>query len=423
MPMRPITYVIAIEQGMGEPTSIPLAIGQVVEPISVGRKGAWRIDAERVDDVHAFLCFDGDSLFLASAGESIAVSAGGDVIGTTWTKLRAPCTITLGAAALSFRSLAAAVDAPQALPSLERPFRPGEFASRPYPDEITRVSPLRAPVARVLSVRTPSMSMVPTTDPRPEDTGTASSGPGLMQGSGPASPLVGTPAPGRPPSAPSMPVHLGRRWLDEPGLQPHDVTGSGPYGWVGTNSAELGTTAPTVGRTDAAAEARYYITKYKELSLPKRVLVFLGPLSLLAAAYLLLLDDEPRPSRAVASVSAGVDAGSSPSKAVASSAPLEPGCPPGFVQYPIPSGPTGVIACVPVGTPMPPPSDAAVASARDGVASAATTLEREAVDAIAVNDYARAAALYEQLRQQHPTTRAYAEAARILSAKADAGAP
>ncbi|MDF2696059.1 MAG: hypothetical protein K0S65_4442 [Labilithrix sp.] len=445
MPMRPITYVIAIEQGVGEPTSIPFAIGQVVQPISVGRKGAWRIESEHVADVHAFLYFDGDSLFLASAGESIEVLAGGDVIGTTWTKLCAPCTITLGAAALCFRSLSAAIaeKPPPPPPSFERPFRPGEFA-RSDPDEVTRVSPLRAPVARVLSAGTPSMSIVPTSDPRLEDTGIGdtrhqgstgsitSSGLGPNE-SGAASPLLEGPAPDGPPPAPIMSVHFGRRWLDEPGLQPQDVTGSGPYGWVGTNSAEIGTTAKAVGRTDPVAEARYYIAKYKELSLPKRVLVFLGPLSLLAAAYLLLLDDEPRPSRDVASLSAGGDAGSASSKAIASSAPLEPGCPPGFVRYAIPSGPTGVIACVPVGTPMPPPSEGAltnppppvadVAPAAAGVASAATTLERDAVDAIAVNDYARAAALYEQLRQQHPTTRAYAEAARILSAKADAGAP
>jgi hypothetical protein len=53
----------------------------------------------------------------------------------------------------------------------------------------------------------------------------------------------------------------------------------------------------------------------------------------------------------------------------------------------------------------------------------ARTLERQAVDFVAANDYAHAAAVYEMLQLQNPSNRVYAEAARILRAKADAGAP
>jgi hypothetical protein len=51
------------------------------------------------------------------------------------------------------------------------------------------------------------------------------------------------------------------------------------------------------------------------------------------------------------------------------------------------------------------------------------TLERQAVDFVAASDYAHAAAVYEVLQQQNPSNRVYAEAARILRAKADGGVP
>ena len=51
------------------------------------------------------------------------------------------------------------------------------------------------------------------------------------------------------------------------------------------------------------------------------------------------------------------------------------------------------------------------------------TLERQAVDYVAIGNYTAAAQIYEQLHQQNPKNAVYAEAARILHAKADAGVP
>jgi hypothetical protein len=76
-------------------------------------------------------------------------------------------------------------------------------------------------------------------------------------------------------------------------------------------------------------------------------------------------------------------------------------------------------ACVPASTPA---ANVPPAAAADAGAGAQRTLERQAVDYVAANDYAHAAAVYEQLQQQNPQNRVYAEAARILRAKADAGA-
>ncbi len=99
------THVIEIETGIGEPAFIPLTMGQELQPISVGKKGMWRIESARVLDVHAFVYFDGTSLFLQSADESASASVDGYRVGKAWTELHAPCKIEIGAARLRYRSL------------------------------------------------------------------------------------------------------------------------------------------------------------------------------------------------------------------------------------------------------------------------------------------------------------------------------
>jgi hypothetical protein len=201
------THVIEIETGIGEPAFIPLSMGQELQPISVGKKGMWRIESPRVLDVHAFVYFDGTSLFLQSADESNAASVDGYRVGKAWTELHAPCKIEVGTARLRYRSLIADADnqatigmanapvqpppggagggsrpgasmpaagapplpqrmasqqrpqaqqqqPPQAqanapsppitFPKAERPFKPGEFAAPQDVDESTRIAPLDA---------------------------------------------------------------------------------------------------------------------------------------------------------------------------------------------------------------------------------------------------------------------------------------
>src|SRR5262249_21000959 len=105
------THVIEIETGIGEPAFIPLTLGEELQPISVGKKGMWRIESARVLDVHAFVYFDGTALFLQSADDSAAASVDGYRVGKAWTELHAPCKIEIGAARLRYRSLLPGADA------------------------------------------------------------------------------------------------------------------------------------------------------------------------------------------------------------------------------------------------------------------------------------------------------------------------
>ena len=135
------THVIEIETGIGEPAFIPLSMGHELQPISVGKKGMWRIESPRVLDVHAFVYFDGTSLFLQSSDEQNAASVDGYRVGKAWTELHAPCTIEVGNARLRYRSLIADSDNQPTMmahsPPVQQPqggpggMRPGAGASMP----------------------------------------------------------------------------------------------------------------------------------------------------------------------------------------------------------------------------------------------------------------------------------------------------
>jgi hypothetical protein len=73
--MAATTHVIEIETGIGEPAFIPLVRGKELAPISIGRKGMWTVDSARVLEVHAFVYFDGEQLFMQSADETTPMGA------------------------------------------------------------------------------------------------------------------------------------------------------------------------------------------------------------------------------------------------------------------------------------------------------------------------------------------------------------
>src|SRR5262245_49883753 len=99
------THVIEIETGIGEPAFIPLATGNELQPVSIGKKGMWRIESAHVLDVHAFVYFDGTALFLQSAEDAASASVNGYPVGKSWTKLDPPCRIEIGGATLRYRSV------------------------------------------------------------------------------------------------------------------------------------------------------------------------------------------------------------------------------------------------------------------------------------------------------------------------------
>ena len=90
MAKREATHVVEIESGVGEPSFVPLSHGEELSPISIGRAGMWRLEGGQILDVHAFIYFDGASLFLQSADGASPALVDGHAVGNAWSELNAP---------------------------------------------------------------------------------------------------------------------------------------------------------------------------------------------------------------------------------------------------------------------------------------------------------------------------------------------
>ncbi len=138
---------LIVRTGAAEPAGMDLSPGQPVGPLSIGRRGTWRLVAPGVLEEHGFVYFNGTDLFLQSTDPLSPVLADGAHIPGAWTADRAPCEIAVGGGRLWFGSPSPAF-APSpggAAPDLGRqPFAPRvqgndfEAATRVQPLEETR---------------------------------------------------------------------------------------------------------------------------------------------------------------------------------------------------------------------------------------------------------------------------------------------
>jgi hypothetical protein len=98
---------------------VELVSGTPVEAFSVGTDGGWRVTGNGVVDVHAYLYFDGGTLFVASA-PGATVRSGPANVGTDWMPLAVPSEVTLGQVTLEVRPGGAARPVPSSKPSAPR---------------------------------------------------------------------------------------------------------------------------------------------------------------------------------------------------------------------------------------------------------------------------------------------------------------
>jgi hypothetical protein len=157
--------------------------------------------------------------------------------------------------------------------------------------------------------------------------------------------------------------------------------------------------APTGGTALRAAIGplgKQAAAQWKETSFPKKAVLFMLPFAFLAV-FVIFDDSNRRP------------ADTSPAPRASSSAPARPAPSAAASAKPVAPPPPRLS---PSASPPPPPTS-----------TAGKTPERLAVDALAAGAYADAARRYDELAREHADQPAYREAARILHAKIDAGAP
>lgn len=171
--------VLEVRVGRGDPASISLVPGNVLDPTSVGKKGMWRVDGAGVMEVHGYLYYDGACLYVQSADLAAPLLVNKRRVSTAWTEVQLGSTIELGQTELMYRSDEGAAEyddsdatvarpfeaeaermrsmamgapperadttAPQDLTAEPRPaFRPGggAFSNRGRDDESTRFAPI-----------------------------------------------------------------------------------------------------------------------------------------------------------------------------------------------------------------------------------------------------------------------------------------
>src|SRR5262249_9229813 len=99
-------WLLEVRRGASGTDHLAFPRGQPVQPISLGLRGQWRIEADGVLDVHGYLYFDGQNLFVQSANVDSPLRVNGQAMGSQWAPVGAPCTIALGDARLVFHDAA-----------------------------------------------------------------------------------------------------------------------------------------------------------------------------------------------------------------------------------------------------------------------------------------------------------------------------
>jgi len=104
------TRVLELQQGAGEPGALELRAGVQLPPVGIGSSGSWKVLANGILGIHAYIYYDGNALFVQSADERNPALVDGRAVGCTWTPVPIPCTISLAAARLVLRDVSATID-------------------------------------------------------------------------------------------------------------------------------------------------------------------------------------------------------------------------------------------------------------------------------------------------------------------------
>src|SRR5258706_4534553 len=92
------TLILEVREGVGTPDSIALETGRTLDPMGVGTGGDWKVSADGVRELHAFLYFDGARLYAQSVAIEQPAFVEGSPLGEAWTEIVPPATIAIGAA-------------------------------------------------------------------------------------------------------------------------------------------------------------------------------------------------------------------------------------------------------------------------------------------------------------------------------------
>jgi len=367
-------HVLEIRRGVSRKGMIVLTPGVQVSPMSIGLRGDWRIEADGLQDVHAYVYFDGDSLFVQAPEDVRDVRVNGAPVSSSWMPLTPPCTIAIGDARLVFCEASEASTSPNVRPAAGRPSAP---VHQDDDDEPTKnINVLDGPGERTGDIPLPPAYQQETlTGDEPTSIIPLPDAPPIAFAKPPA------PLPADPFAVPPPPVVIAPSFEAPPSPEATKK--------IVRTTTKTAPVKPSIGQE--------MLAQWKAASGPKKAILLLLPVAFVFVSYG-FSDDEPeprKPTRATASASASAPASASATETVDTSEPA-------------PKPPTPVPTSVPSTAP----------SASSWKTDGKRTLERVAIDAVAAGAFDQAAKIYMELAEAHPDNAAYREAARILRAKA-----
>lgn len=92
--------VIELTKGLSPKKSMVFSPGKPAETFSLGQQGVWSVSGAGVGAVHAYLFFDGTTVFVASADPAGTTSVDGAKVSSDWFPLAPPCEVAVGEARL-----------------------------------------------------------------------------------------------------------------------------------------------------------------------------------------------------------------------------------------------------------------------------------------------------------------------------------
>jgi hypothetical protein len=474
--------IVEIRAGASQRPLLELRPGQVVQPMSIGRVGMWAVDAPDVLDVHAYVYFDGNALFIQSADAQNPAKGNGRAIATNWQQIEIPCTIEMGRARLVYRTLDEMEDGEEdktvaqaiQLPTMPKPqftANAGAFSNRNKgPDsDATRLQPMQrepdptvvsplemagTPIGGVPKARpaagmpawanndiapqsSPTAIGAPPAPPPPQNSGYQAFG--SVQVAVPPPPAAPNPmqqtlsSPIQSPMPPMQPMQgmpmqpgmMPQQMMMQPGMMQPGMMQPGMMPMAGQSGQMMalppGSPAAETGRVVPPSELKGFARAKAEWNaMPPIRKIIIGTFpGVLLLVYFMLFDDEPQQQARRPRPQPSASASVATPASATTTAP--PASTPPVVMNPPPSASVSVAIPVPTASATTTTSATAKASATPPPPKGKVTLEREAVDYVTQGQYVKAAEIYEQLAAQHPETPVYREAARILRARGNGG--
>jgi hypothetical protein len=403
--------IARVRNGEGKPRGIRFARGVASGPFSLGKRGAWQISADGVEDVHAYMQFDGDQVSVLGLAPANPPTLDGSPVGEKWTVVSSPGVVHIGNLSIVVDTIEEDDHLFEPAPS-GQPTVPGKGRATISEREVATVlAPHPHPLAKVQwsnvaplpLTESPHLEM-PTPAVRPN---------GKTNGA-----LVnGTHVPDA--AADDFDIDLSddsdqphERVIGKPGEVPTrvvDIKAMYPQGRALPNGvSKVGSILPSAVEPTAKPVRRGLGGSFRAASLPKRIVFILLPLTFAAFIYRTAALQAARSRAQAAHVGAPATSAQTSAKTkIAEEGTTSLGATGPRIAPAASDAPAAAQAPEPEG-----PRQGAVARTR----------ERQAADLVSSGDYAGAVKVYQELSAAHPDLATFREAARILQEKSAQGA-